>query len=109
MPESKRVGELLADFQKSKVHLAIVIDEYGGTAGLVTIEDVLEEIVGDIRDEHEPVHEPDLCQMPLVQRVGVRGAHLFEQLPSAEDRGLVIRRAVSASRRNVFERHMRQH
>jgi putative hemolysin len=54
VPETKPVRELLSDFQRSEVHMAIVIDEYGGTAGLATIEDVLEEIVGEIHDEHEP-------------------------------------------------------
>jgi len=53
VPETKPVRELLADFQRSEVHMAMVIDEYGGTAGLVTIEDVLEEIVGEIHDEHD--------------------------------------------------------
>ncbi len=57
VPETKRLDELLRDFQANKVHIAIVLDEYGGTAGLVTIEDVLEEIVGEIVDEYEP--EPD--------------------------------------------------
>lgn len=55
VPETKPVRTLLADFQRSEVHLAIVVDEFGATAGLVTIEDVLEQIVGDIRDEHEPL------------------------------------------------------
>ncbi|MCZ6835291.1 MAG: hemolysin family protein [Planctomycetota bacterium] len=59
MPMTKVVSELLSDFQRSEVHLAIVIDEYGGTAGLVTIEDVLEEIVGEIHDEHEPDDEEE--------------------------------------------------
>ncbi|MFP4224010.1 MAG: hemolysin family protein [Phycisphaeraceae bacterium] len=57
VPESKSVRELLAEFKGRKVHMAIVLDEYGGTAGLVTIEDILEEIVGDIRDEYEPTEE----------------------------------------------------
>ena len=54
VPESKSVRDLLADFRLQKVHLAIVLDEYGGTAGLVSIEDILEELVGPIADEHEP-------------------------------------------------------
>jgi putative hemolysin len=57
VPESKQMRELLNQFRSSKVHLAIVLDEYGGTAGLVTIEDALEEIVGEIQDEYEPVAE----------------------------------------------------
>ena len=54
VPETKPVRELLSVFQHGEVHLAVVVDEYGSTAGIVTIEDVLEQIVGDIRDEHEP-------------------------------------------------------
>jgi putative hemolysin len=55
VPETKPLRDLLHDFRVKKVHLAIVLDEYGGTTGLVTIEDVLEELVGDISDEHEPL------------------------------------------------------
>ena len=58
-PETKTLRDLLASFRKQKVHLAVVLDEYGGTSGVVTIEDVLEELVGDISDEHEPI-EPAL-------------------------------------------------
>lgn len=57
VPETKPVGELLRDFQQNEVHMAVVVDEYGGTSGLCTIEDVLEEIVGEIHDEHEPADE----------------------------------------------------
>ena len=58
VPETKRVPELLKEFQRRQVQMAIVVDEYGGTAGLVTIEDLLEEIVGEIRDEDDVESDP---------------------------------------------------
>jgi len=60
VPESKLVRELLREFQAKNVHIAIVLDEYGGTAGMVTIEDILEELVGEIADEYEPPLEDEL-------------------------------------------------
>jgi CBS domain containing-hemolysin-like protein len=62
VPESKRVAELLRDMQQQKYHMAIVVDEYGGTAGLVTLEDLLEEIVGEITDEYD-------VEVPSVERL----------------------------------------
>lgn len=62
-PESKRVNELLQELQLTRVHVSIVVDEYGGTAGLVTIEDILEEIVGEIQDEYD-TEEPEYVPLP---------------------------------------------
>jgi magnesium and cobalt transporter len=62
IPESKRLDTLLQEFRSSRNHMAIVVDEYGGTSGLLTIEDVLEEIVGEIDDEHDPQEAEHITQ-----------------------------------------------
>ena len=62
IPESKRLNTLLKEFRISRNHMAIVVDEYGGISGLLTIEDVIEEIVGEIDDEHDP-HEQDQIEI----------------------------------------------
>jgi CBS domain containing-hemolysin-like protein len=70
VPETKELGELLRDFQREHQQMGIVVDEYGGTSGLVTLEDILEEIVGEIQDEHEPHQPPDFIELePGVYRL----------------------------------------
>ncbi|TMM30844.1 MAG: HlyC/CorC family transporter [Actinobacteria bacterium] len=64
VPESKPVDDLLREMQAARTHMAIVVDEYGGTAGLVTIEDILEEIVGEITDEYDVVERPPIERLP---------------------------------------------
>jgi hypothetical protein len=63
VPDSKRIDELLKEMQRTRSHLAIVVDEYGGTAGVVTIEDILEEIVGEITDEYDAEEVPDVTRL----------------------------------------------
>lgn len=63
VPFSKKTDELFQEMQREKVHMAIVIDEYGGTAGIVTMEDIIEEIVGNIFDEYDVEEEEDICPM----------------------------------------------
>jgi CBS domain containing-hemolysin-like protein len=63
VPETKKVDELLHEMQQRRVHLSIVVDEYGGTAGLITIEDLIEEIVGEIQDEY------DVEEAPMIEEV----------------------------------------
>jgi CBS domain containing-hemolysin-like protein len=72
VPESKPVDELLRQMQKQRIHVAIAIDEYGGTAGLVTIEDILEEIVGEIADEYDNERAPVEWLVPGTARVIAR-------------------------------------
>lgn len=92
VPESKPVDELLRDMQAQRIHIAIVVDEYGGFAGLLTIEDILEEIVGEIADEHDavqrpPVEELDDGSMRITARLPVDDlAELFGvELPEDDD------------------------
>jgi CBS domain containing-hemolysin-like protein len=92
VPESKPVDELLRDMQAQRIHIAIVVDEYGGFAGLLTIEDILEEIVGEIADEHDAVQRPPVEEleggsMRVTARLPVEDlAELFGvELPEDDD------------------------
>lgn len=83
IPESKRLSVLLKDFKENRNHLAIVVDEYGGVAGIVTIEDVLEQIVGDIEDEHDIDDEADNLVQMADGKYRVRGMTSLEQFNEA--------------------------
>ncbi|SHN25686.1 hemolysin family protein [Cryptosporangium aurantiacum] len=91
VPESKPAADLLREMQQRRIHMAIVIDEYGGTAGVVTIEDILEEIVGEIADEYDnerpPVEELDDGSVRVTARLAVEdlGELLDVELPDYSD------------------------
>jgi len=77
VPENKRVAELLNEFRQNRVHCAIVVDEHGGTVGLVTLEDLLEEVVGEIHDERD-------VERPLIGKVGPEGILMDARAPLDE-------------------------
>jgi putative hemolysin len=74
VPEFKRIDELFAEFQTNRIHMAVVVDEYGGTAGIVTMEDIVEEVFGEIRDEYDS--EP-----PMVRFIGNGSYRVDARLP----------------------------
>jgi CBS domain containing-hemolysin-like protein len=80
VPESKPIDDLLREMQAARTHMAVVVDEYGGTAGLVTIEDIVEEIVGEITDEY------DVAERPPVERLADGAVRVTARLP-VEDLG----------------------
>ena len=91
MPDRKPADELLREMQAARTHIAVVIDEYGGTAGIVTIEDILEEIVGEITDEYDierpPIERIDDDTARVTARLHVEDlADLFDvELPDRDD------------------------
>ena len=104
VPESKKISDMLREFQQKKMHLAIVVDEFGGTAGLVTLEDIIEEIIGEIWDEHDPEENPvkilSADKFSVLGKVTISDFNEIvgnETIPENEDydtiAGLVISRA----------------
>ena len=85
VPEQFPVGTLLAAFRKQRIHLAVVLDEFGGTAGIVTLEDLVEEVVGEVRDEFDKENEPYLEIAPGILEVS--GRYLIEDLLDDMDLG----------------------
>jgi putative hemolysin len=103
VPEGKKVNDLLKEMQRQRVHLAIVVDEYGGVSGMVTTEDLLEELVGEIEDEHdeaEPLKVQTLSDgsllvdalLPVSELEEVLGITFEEDLPFDTLAGLVLHR-----------------
>jgi CBS domain containing-hemolysin-like protein len=82
VPESKRVSELLREMQRDQVHLAVAVDEFGSTAGLVTIEDIIEELVGEIADEYD-VEEPMITELD-------DGGYLLDARMPVDDLGELV-------------------
>ncbi len=78
IPETKTTADLLKEFKKRRVHMAVAVDEYGGTSGIITIEDILEEIVGEIRDEHDPVEQSGISRLD-------DGSYIFDARSHIED------------------------
>ncbi len=91
IPETKTTADLLKEFKGRRVHMAVAVDEYGGTAGIITIEDILEEIVGEIQDEHDPVEQANISRLDDGSYIFDARSHIEEveeelhvQLPRGE-------------------------
>ena len=104
VPERKMISEMLKEFQQKKMHLAVVVDEFGGTSGLITLEDIIEEIIGEIWDEHDP--EENAIKVISTEKISVLGKVPIsevndliglELIPTSDDydtvAGLIIKQA----------------
>ena len=88
VPETKMIDDLLRDFQANKIHIAIVVDEFGGTSGLVTMEDIIEEIVGEIHDEYDE-KEDDMFRQISEQEYIIEGSMNLDDINDRLETDLV--------------------
>jgi putative hemolysin len=87
VPERKKISEMLQEFQQKKVHIAIVVDEFGGTSGLITLEDIIEEIIGEIWDEHDP--EENTIKINSPENISVLGKVSISEINEALGRNFI--------------------
>ena len=87
VPERKMISEMLKEFQQKKMHMAIVVDEFGGTSGLITLEDIIEEIIGEIWDEHDP--EEDAIKILSPEKISVLGKVSITEINQLMGRQLI--------------------
>jgi CBS domain containing-hemolysin-like protein len=113
VPESKKISEMLREFQQNKMHLAVVVDEFGGTSGLITLEDIIEEIIGEIWDEHDQAEDSIKVISPrkfsVLGKITISEINEFmgkELIPPNEDydtvAGLAISKAGSVPKEGYF-------
>ena len=98
IPETKTTADLLKEFKGRRVHMAVAVDEYGGTAGIITIEDILEEIVGEIQDEHDPVEQANISRLD-------DGSYIFDarsHIEEVEEELRLMYVAATRARENLY-------
>lgn len=99
VPESKKLDELLAEMQSQRIHMAIIVDEYGGVAGLVTLEDIVEEFLGEIRDEYDIAEEAPYQRLP-------DGSYIFQGRVSLDDFNELMNSALSSEEADTLGGYM---